>query len=211
MKLPLFPASSLVNSADLPEKIRAFLAIFPTETIIAELTTLQKRLENVLSAKAVRWTKPEQIHLSLQFLGNVECNRLTEFEAAIQLAVEGYNVFELRAEKLGCFPNNRRPRILWVGLTGKLNDLQHLKEELDSAFSNVGYVPEKRDFHPHFTIGRVAELTSTDVKHLVHEISRCDSKSFGELNVAEIHLMQSVLSPKGAEYRVLKSFPLGNF
>lgn len=197
-----------MNAAEIPEKLRAFVAIFPPETVVAQLKTVQAQLENVLKSNAVRWTKSEQIHLTLQFLGYIERKQLADFQSVMEIAVQKHHAFHLRSETIGCFPNQRRPRIIWAGLAGGLDCLESLKEELDAAFSNLGYMPEKRIFHPHFTIGRVSELTPKDAARLAEEISKLGAEMFGEWKVQKVHLMQSVLSPKGATYQVLKLFPL---
>ena len=190
------------------EKVRTFIAIFPPDSVKSALQTAQAHLGNLVAPDAIRLTRIEQIHLTLQFLGPVERERLSILKSAIQTIANDHTAFRLTVESLGCFPSLKRPRVLWAGLAGELALLKTLKVELDAALSVFSYEPEKREFHPHFTIGRVAHLKQKESQRLGKEISKLDSTSFGECNVQEIHLMQSVLSREGATYRTLKSFPL---
>ena len=198
----------MVNTGELPEKIRTFVAIYPPAMVVAQLEAAQVRLQKVVAVKAVRWTIPEQIHLTLQFLGYVKRDSLAEFQSVLECVTSEANCFQIRAETIGCFPSRKRPRIIWTGLAGELAPLETLKQNLDVAFGELGYVPEKRKFHPHLTIGRVADLKISTARKLAKEILNLGSTRFGEWQVREINLMQSVLSPKGAKYQVLKSFPL---
>jgi len=194
--------------AELPEKVRTFVAIYPSSTVLSHLESAQTRLQSLIAPEAVRWTKPEQIHLTLQFLGYVKRDLLGLFQSALEYVSAEIHGFQIRAETIGCFPNNRRPRVVWAGLAGELESLQTLKRKLDTAFVELDYEPEERKFHPHFTIGRVADLKTSDARRLAKEILKFESAQFGEWQVREIHLMQSVLSPKGAKYHVLKTFLL---
>ena len=166
------------------------------------------QLHMCVAENAVRWTKREQIHLTLQFLGTVERDRLGAFQSVLGRISKATKSFQLRGETIGCFPSSKRPRIIWAGLAGETDLLQKLKQTLDGALGELRYEPEEREFHPHLTIGRVAKLKTSDARRLEKEISKFGSAQFGDWPVQDIHLMQSVLSPKGATYRILKSFPL---
>jgi len=193
---------------ELPEKVRTFVAIYPSSAALVQLESAQMQLRSLVAAEAVRWTIPDQIHLTLQFLGYIKGDLLGEFQSALERIANETGCFQIRAETIGCFPGAKRPRIIWAGLAGELDSLQTLRQKLDIAFDELGYVPEERKFHPHLTIGRVANLKNSDARLLAKEILKFESTQFGEWQVREIHLMQSVLSPKGAKYHVLKTFPL---
>jgi 2'-5' RNA ligase len=197
-----------VNAVELPEKVRSFIAIYPPDSVIAKVEAAQTQLRTLIADRAVRWTKREQIHLTLQFLGSIERTRLNAFQSVLEHVSSAIKSFQIRGETIGCFPSNKHPGIIWVGLAGELNPLQSVKEKLDDALGELGYVPEEREFHPHLTIGRVAKLKTSDAQRLAKGILKFERVQFGEWPVREIHLMQSVLSPKGAVYQILKSFPL---
>src|SRR4051812_11208891 len=102
--------------AELGEKIRTFVAIYPPAEIVAELQAAQKQLQKNVSDD-VRWTKPEQIHLTLQFVGYVKRSSLDGFQSALERVSNDTSRFQIRAEAIGCFPNHKRPRIIWAGLS----------------------------------------------------------------------------------------------
>jgi RNA 2',3'-cyclic 3'-phosphodiesterase len=200
-----------VNTGEVPEKVRAFVAIYPPTVVVSHLEAMQSRLRKTVASEAVRWTKPEQIHLTLQFLGYIKRDLLGQFETTLDCIAGDTETFSMCAVSVGCFPTRKQPRIIWAGFAGDLDPLQALKQKLDIAFSELGYVPEKRKFHPHLTIGRVADLKISETKRLAKDIVKFESAQFGACPVRKIHLMQSILSPKGAKYHVLKSFPLKTF
>ena len=172
------------------------------------LEGIQKELQHELHAAAIRWTKQEQLHLTLQFLGYIEELRLPEFENAIAHALKDWNGFELRSEHLGCFPSAKRPRILWAGLDGELSPLQQIKANLDKSLSCVGYVPEERPFHAHITLARIGEIRLREAKRLHEALGKYERQVFGTWRVQSIDFIQSSLSPAGARYQILRSFTL---
>jgi len=199
----------LVESA--PTKrttIRAFIAVYPEREVAEKLENVQSLLRQQLADADIRWARPEQLHLTLQFLGHFAPDRLASFEQAIAHSVAGKVSFNLASEGLGCFPSGNRPRILWAGLTGDIPALQQIKTELDASLSALGYEPEKRAFHPHITLARIGEIKRRDVAQFQKEINEYRSKHFGKWHAGEVRLMQSLLSPSGAKYVVLKNFPL---
>lgn len=191
-----------------PEKKRLFAAIFPSLGVVESLSAAIARFSKQIPAKAIRWTAPNQIHLTLNFLGAIEVSRMVEFEAALQSVSAQVPAHNLRVAGLGCFPSEKRARIVWAGLSGDLEPLQKLKQALDGALAKLGYVPETRPFHPHLTLGRVAELRSRESLTLHREIRSSEWSDFGQWAARQVDLVQSFLSPKGASYAVLKSFPL---
>src|SRR5207302_4643540 len=98
-----------------------FIAINPGEELVAELDALQRKLDADLPPRAVRWVRPQHIHLTLKFLGNVDAQQLAALREAFALACAGSAPFELCAAHVGCFPNRARPRVIWVGLDSDLN------------------------------------------------------------------------------------------
>jgi 2'-5' RNA ligase len=142
------------------ETKRLFVAIFPPTHIVTSLQAAVAGLAKKIPARAVRWTRPEQVHLTLNFLGSVEVARIPEIESALCAACEGHQAHKVRVAGLGCFPNPIRPRILWAGLAGDLRPLENLKKSLDARLLAAGCVGEDRPFHPHLTIGRATDMNS---------------------------------------------------
>ncbi|MDB6027605.1 MAG: uncharacterized protein JWM68_3828 [Verrucomicrobiales bacterium] len=191
---------------DLPQKIRTFVGIFPPLAVAEKLKEVENVLQKDLLNGAVGWTRVEQIHLTLNFLGNIPSARLLEFETV--LAEVRVPAFSLRCQGLGCFPNSRKPTVLWAGLTGELEPLRQLKSLLDKALEKLGIVPEERPFHPHLTLGRVKQLHSKERQNIAALLKESESQLFGEWCAERIDFMRSTLSSAGSNYSVLKSFPL---
>lgn len=190
-----------------PEKIRAFVAIHPPREVIDRLIVVMDKVKRELNDPALRWVKPEQIHLTLQFLGYIPREQVDAFGQAIEQAVSTNTRLSLQAESLGCFPSASRPRVLWVGLSGQVQELQKLKSDLDQTLSPLGYQPETRPFHPHLTLARVSgQISKRNIfKQVMDEHV---DYSAGDFPVEAVHLMQSLLSPKGSTYHALGSFSL---
>jgi RNA 2',3'-cyclic 3'-phosphodiesterase len=198
-----------MNPDEPEKKIRAFVAIHPDRDTILELERVQAELRRELDSNGIRWAQSGQLHLTLQFLGYIPSSRLVDFEGVMAEAVSHHPAFNLRAEALGCFPNQKKPRILWAGLNGELDLLQKLKSELDQKLTPLGFKPEERAFHPHVTLARIEHLKIREIEELGRQILSYQAVRFGAWRVEKLDLMRSVLSSAGAGYSLLKSFALG--
>jgi 2'-5' RNA ligase len=105
----------------------------------------------------VRWVGPEQMHLTLAFLGDTPDGRVPEVVAAMERAAGGIAPFPFGLAGVGAFPDSRRPRVIWVGVTEPTGALTRLQASLARELAGLGFTPEDRDFHPHITLGRVKE------------------------------------------------------
>lgn len=197
-----------MNTPDLPETIRAFVAIHLPDEVLAALRGLQERLQSGLPRRVVRWASPGQMHMTLMFLGNVATANLSELEAG--LANIGQRTFpmRLRAEGLGCFPGPARPRVIWVGLAGDLPQLVALQSEVANATQLWCERSDIRSFCPHLTIGRVKEANPRAIRQLGEQVKDTVTVALGDWQVGHLHLLRSQLSPAGAEHTILASLPL---
>ena len=166
---------------------------------------VQRELKSFCAEDSVRWASPEQIHLTLNFLGSVDSDSLGDLNAAIKLACGETKPFELKAKSAGCFPDARRPRVVWIGLTGGLEILASLQRRLELA-TKSWREPEAREFHPHLTVGRVKNLRPCELQKIVGALESHAQTVFGSWQVRQIELMQSKLSPRRASYHLLASF-----
>ena len=201
-------ADVLNPAPDPPAAIRAFLSIALPAEVARAIDRVKRRLEEDGPGESVRWTPTEQIHLTLKFLGDVQVSALAEFEAALRTATAGCGPLNLQAEGLGCFPNPRQPRVLWVGLRGDLEALQELQARLDDATAPWTEKPENRPFHPHLTLGRVREGAFRQARRIGEVLAATAVPALGRWRAEQFHLMHSQLSPQGARHKVLASFPL---
>lgn len=190
------------------ETVRAFIAVNLSAEIIGKLEALQRQLAAQLPERAIRWTQPAQIHLTLKFLGNVATASLDDLRAALRQACANSAPFELRTGRSGCFPSASRPRVLWVGVEGALDALRQLQKRVDAATREFSAHNETREWQPHLTIGRVRDrLRTAELRKIGASVVklpgvRCDWP------VRSVELMQSTPSPRGSVYTALTSVEL---
>ena len=183
------------------KQVRTFIAIELDETINAALTGLQRQLKAKAPQGSVRWVRPEGIHLTLKFLGDVPVNRIEEIERALTQACAGFPAFSFSVGELGCFPNPRRPRVVWVGVQEESGTLAGLQKAIEDGMEKLGFAPEGRRFHAHLTLGRTQRRASSgDVRRLGQLISEADIGELGQMEVRAVSLMKSDLKPTGAVY-----------
>ncbi len=188
-------------------KIRCFVAIDLPEEILTILDSLIIRCKKNLST-VVRWTKKENIHLTLKFLGDVEPMKINPIEQAIQTITDLFMPFTIKVIDFGVFPNWKRPRIIWAGIQPS-SQLQTLVHRLEEKMKSLDFIPEFRAFSPHLTIGRVKEnISFSEVEIIENEINEFPKMNEGFM-VDQIKLYQSDLQPSGPSYTMLYAFPLG--
>lgn len=135
--------------------IRAFIAIDLPEAVREELASIINDLKQKVPSKSVRWVRPDNIHLTLKFLGDTKIDSLDHITGGLDRVGREKPPINLTLDKLGCFPNPRRPRVVWVGVSGDIDTLQSLQKMIDQMLNPLGWDLDKREFHPHLTIGRI--------------------------------------------------------
>lgn len=184
--------------------VRSFVAVFLTPEVRAALGAEIQRLRGV--ARDVAWVTPENLHVTLKFLGGVEEGRLDAVAVAVDAAASAATAFDLAVEGLGAFPTPARPRVVWAGLGAGACALAALATRLDAALASLGFPREERPFSGHVTLGR-ARAPRRDPA-LMEALAGAAGRRFGHVPVAEIALMRSDLSPKGPRYTALRTAPL---
>ena len=190
-----------------PKKIRLFIAINLPQAIKDAIDDCRRKLASQLDTKSVRWTRPEQLHITLKFIGYAQEDAVTEITRVLQKACEGTGPFRLKADRFGCFPRVRSPRVLWVGISGDIEPLLALQKRIDEATTQWAE-PEKREFTPHLTLARFKEPRPKEVRAIVQFIEANGATQFGDWDARQIDLMQSLLSPSGATYSRVASATL---
>ena len=187
--------------------VRVFTAIELSDEAGAQLTRLQSRLKGIAPPHTVRWTAPQNIHLTLHFLGDVATSHLEDAARAIGAAAAECPPFQLNLSNLGCFPNARRPRIVWVGVAGEVEILAELYKNLGGQLQQrIGFTPETRPYAPHLTIGRVKKGIPQRRLDQLGQMLAQEMPTVGhlvELPVTDLHLIQSDLKPDGPVYTSL--------
>lgn len=183
--------------------IRSFVAIELDEGLKRELHKVQLDLADRIAPGTVRWTRPEGIHLTLQFLGEVAEGRIGAITDALREACRPFAPFSFQVEGLGCFPDLRHPRVVWVGVNESTGALRALHQAVSEALRPLGFRPDKA-FHPHLTLGRAKRGASREaIQALGTLIQKARLAPLGHVEVHEVHLMRSDLQPSGAVYSCL--------
>ena len=184
--------------------IRTFIAIDLPEATRQGLAAVREQLKQ--SRAGVRWVKPDSIHLTLKFLGNISPAQVDDIAAAAAQLLRGEPTITLCAAGLGCFPSPRKPRVIWVGLRGEVERLVNIQAGLEKALEPLGFAREGRGFRPHLTIGRVKDRHH--LQPLIEAMSAPELPEFDSFDVTEIILYKSDLRPTGAIYTKLHRMPL---
>ena len=180
--------------------MRLFVALEIPTSIRNALAALIKELRS--AAPKVKWVRPENLHVTLKFMGEAAPEKLDAIRAALS-GLHSPEVVELRFRGLGFFPNEKRPRVFWAGMEASPN-LAYLASGVDKALAALGFPLETREFTPHLTLARFdhpgipTELRAAVERNTVRE--------FGTLRSGEFHLIESKLKSSGAEYTTLQSF-----
>jgi 2'-5' RNA ligase len=183
------------------ETWRLFIAAELPEGALQAISAVQNDLKKRLPERALRWVRPEAIHLTLQFLGDVERDRVDDLSGALARAAADRRRIAAAIEGLGCFPNPRRPRVLWLGVAGEIARLRLLQQAVEAETKPLGFPPEGRDFSPHLTLARVQRHASRgDVDKVGAYIGGSKIGRVADFPVDGISLIRSQLRPSGAEY-----------
>jgi 2'-5' RNA ligase len=188
--------------------LRAFLASELPADLQNAIHTATAGLREALRGDLVRWVPPHNVHLTLKFLGDVSPSGIELIKQMLHAEAAQFTAFVIQVEGLGCYPNPRRPRVLWVGLKAPA-ELLSLQRAIDAAAARLGYESEERDFSPHLTIGRVRQNTSSGDLHRVRTaIEETHVGPLGTAHVDAVQLFKSELRPEGSVYTRLFSAPL---
>lgn len=190
---------------------RLFVAIELPSDVLALLGAIQEQTRANLGAAAnlVRWSRAEGIHITLQFLGETPTDGIPQIQQALARSVAGVRPFTLGIGGLGAFPNMRRPRVLWVGLSGDTEAALSLAENVRSNLAALGYKADK-PFSPHMTVGRIREGARPDELAPLTRVLSMTGNIMPEpalFSVEAVSLMQSTLQAGGSVYSRLARVP----
>lgn len=183
---------------------RVFIAAALPGHITEALSSLQAGLKDF--GVRMKYTDPENIHLTLKFLGDIRCEDIETAGKKLGDAVAGFYPPELFAKGLGVFPAIRRARVLWAGLAGQTQALGQLRQEVEDALAEAGFERENKRFSGHLTLGRFKG--GIDQQLLAEAIRKFGGFVSEEFTVNCLNVFESTLTPKGPIYKVLSSQPL---
>jgi 2'-5' RNA ligase len=187
-------------------RLRTFIGIDLGKAIRDRVQALQEALAR--SADHVKWVEYDNLHLTLLFLGEVDDRELPAVCKAVSGVTQARRAFALSIETCGCFPNPRRPRVLWVGAGRGTTEVCALHDDLEAPLQELGcYRREERKYTPHVTMGRVRSERPDDL--LSAALAKKSDWKGGETTVEEIRVMSSELASRGPIYTVLSRAQLG--
>jgi RNA 2',3'-cyclic 3'-phosphodiesterase len=194
----------------MPEEIlRTFIAIELDETLRLAIKRVQDKFKRQVPPESVRWVAPDGIHLTLKFLGDTPRSRVAEIEAALRRACAAFRPFEFSVEGRGCFPNYRRPRVIWVAVRDRGQSLARLNQAVEREVAPLGWPTEDRAFSPHLTLGRVTRNADSRAEGTIGQIvEKSVVEQIGLQRVTAVNLIMSDLRPNGAVYSRLLSVEL---
>ena len=192
------------------ERFRLFVALAVPEDIRAKLESAQAELRRVLPDRNVRWTRREQFHLTLRFLGDVEAARAESLAESIRAACLGFGPLHLCAEGVGCFPDLRHPRVVWAGVQDEAEQLQRLQRAVEAASAGFTTEPKEERFTGHLTLARIKVIKRPEAEALGQAAAGMADRNFGQWTAFRIELKRSELSPQGARHTSLAAIALAD-
>jgi 2'-5' RNA ligase len=222
------PEGIVSSNADQPMVERLFVALPLPESLRESLAQVQEELRAVVPSRSCAWVKPEAMHLTLRFLGNVDSNQREALIRELGASLSGQRQLRLQAERLGCFPNLRHPRVLWAwvhdqgepeahsagsGQAKGLKCLQRAVSMASAAFTQQAEEPALRlsngpRFHGHITLARVKQSTRRDVAALAQYVDQASRRQFGEWLAGRVELLRSEPTSTGSRYTHVANWDL---
>jgi RNA 2',3'-cyclic 3'-phosphodiesterase len=163
----------------------------------SELLKLFSVLKNELKYDSIRWTDPNQIHLTLAFLGDTSEETIKHVSTMLSEISGGISTFSFKISGMGVFRTLGNPRVIWAGIE-RSDELENLFRVIKSGLDRIGFAKEERSFKPHLTLGRIKQVKEKgDLEKLAKQF---DKKVFQEVKVSEIIFYESLLRPTGSVY-----------
>lgn len=188
--------------------IRAFIAVELPQEVKKELAELETQLKKN-SPSVVRWVDPNNIHITLKFLGEIPQESIDELMLAMEEGAKWVKAFNLEVSGVGAFPNMDRAQVVWVGVRGDLAQISQLQKKIEANTEQLGFPRESRGFTPHLTVGRVRSEASFNERQRLGKLlveTRFTAKN--KIMVNAVNLMRSQLTSNGAIYTCLGSVKL---
>lgn len=186
------------------QEIRTFIATSLSSEVHAAICEFQDTLKKRIPGQ-ITWVKPDSMHLTLKFLGNIAPAQIDPIHKILQNVLAGEKPFTVHARGFGVFPHPGAPRVLWVGLREDTPRIAHIHEVLEKRLEELEIPAEDKEYRLHITLGRAKGNIGGNVARLVQEYADI---SFGSCQMANVVLFQSVLQPSGSIYTPLKEVHL---
>ncbi len=168
-------------------------------------------LQAAIGARDVRWVAPENLHLTLKFLGDTPTSNIPDLIEGIALVASKALPFKVVLEAVGCFPNRRKPCVIWLGIHDNSKQLGALQAAIEAMAQVQGFAADKKPFHPHLTVGRVKGhiQSAAALAEIGNAIGQAKAGDSSEWPCTDILLMASDLQPSGPIYTCLHKSKIG--
>ena len=188
--------------------LRLFVAIAVPPEVRAEIGRAQSQLQRHSPPGAIRWTRPEQFHVTLKFLGDVPATSVAALEKSAAGECAGFAPMKLSARGIGFFPNERKPRVIWVGADDDRRQLAELYRKMDEALRWLAPADKPERFSGHITLGRFKPGQPAATSRLLERVAVLRDRHFGDWLAGEVEIIRSELTSTGATHTPIASLPL---
>lgn len=188
------------------KKVRTFIAAELSEAVADRAADLIERLRRCDAR--VKWVDTANMHLTLKFLGDVPESEIHAVCGAATKAAAPLAPFEISALGAGAFPNTRLPRTLWIGIDRGADELRKLQKSLDRSLRELGFPKERRQFHPHLTVGRLRQ-GGDSARKMGELVEKHENFDAGRATIKQITVFASYLDKSGPTYEPLGRARLG--
>ncbi len=182
--------------------MRFFVGIFTTKKLEEHINRLKDEISDAILGK---WVEPQNLHITLQFVGNVEESKRINLLYNLEEISKNFSPFTVAYTGVGAFPNTSKPRILWIGISKGANSLKILANKIIKANAKSGIEPESKPFYPHVSICRINEITSNKIYPFMRKHKDI---FFLEEDITKIALIKSSLTSVGPIYTIVEEFYL---
>jgi 2'-5' RNA ligase len=185
--------------------VRSFLAIELPEEILHKIADIQMCLKKNIQGGVISWVRPEGIHLTLKFFGNIFMDNVVNISRVVENTLADVKPLSLGVKDVGVFPDVIRPRVIWLGINGDVAPLSNIRKAMDPGFHGYGFKREERPFRPHLTLGRIK--SPRGMSGLAVLLEGGGNYFAGHFQTKELTLFRSELTSGGAIYTKLAQFP----
>jgi 2'-5' RNA ligase len=190
--------------------VRLFIATSLAPDIRHKIDSLLQKLSTSIGREQVKWVNVSGMHVTMKFLGETPADEVVLIRGSMDQIASLHSPIQITIENLGCYPNKRKPRVIWVGIREDSGALEALHSQLEQGMQELGFPKEKRRFHPHLTLGRVRrQITGAVLKDLADRIKRIPDPIIGQQYIENLSLIKSEPKPNGPVYTHLHTSTLG--
>jgi 2'-5' RNA ligase len=188
--------------------LRLFIALAVPLAVRKEIGRAQSQLQRATRPGVIRWTRPEQFHVTLKFLGDVPSEQVAALEQSVARVCSGFQALRLSAQGIGFFPGAQKPRVIWAGIDDDNGQLSELYRKMDEAVQPFAPAGKPERFAGHITLGRFKPGRHAAVGGLLERATVLRERHFGDWPAGEVEIVRSELTSTGARHTPLATFPL---